>query len=394
MTHLLDQWLSAQLDTRKAQHRYRTRWLNSFPSPAEPAWHEGSAVDFSGNDYLGLSKAPQVCEALSEGAKRYGASATASPLVGGYFDVHQRLEALLAEWTQRPAALLFPTGFQANLGVLDALTHRASHCFHDRLNHASLLDGTRLSGAKSERYHHLDMIHLDKRMTAVSARQSVLQKVVISDAVFSMEGDIAPLPELAAVARQHAAWLVIDDAHGVGVLGKDGGGACVEASLSHEDVPIMIGTLSKALGGQGAFVAGSQALIDTLVQLARPYVFSTGLAPAQACAAEAAVHLCRDEPERRHQLHDVIHYFRAAAEAESLPLLPSRTPIQAIVTGDETRTLAIAESLKAQQLYVGAIRPPTVPIGKSRLRITLNATHTRQQIDRLVDSLAKEIQEH
>lgn len=369
----LEHWLSQKLEERKEQQRYRQRWQ-----------HQSGVVDFAGNDYLGFSQHPAVIKAATQAAERFGSSAAASPLVGGYCAIHQRLEERLAAWLGRERALLFPSGFQANLAVLDALSGRGDYCLHDRLNHASLLDGTRLSGARLERYAHLDSSDLEHRLTRLEGKQG--QRFIVSDGIFSMEGDIAPLNALGTLAGRHDATLMIDDAHGVGVMGNSGAGVC-EGSCPQQ-VAVVIGTFSKALGSQGAFVAGSQQLIEGLIQLARPYIYSTGLAPMAAAAADQAVQLAMEAPEHRDRLHHHIALFQQLARAAGLEPLPSVTPIQSLVVGDETRTMALAQRLLDDGLRVGAIRPPTVPNGSSRLRITLSARQRPDDIRRLVERLA------
>ncbi len=375
MSASLDAHLSTRLQQRHASGRHRCRTVRELPE---------RTLDFAGNDYLGLALDPRLHQALAEGARRYGAGATASPLIGGQLKIHERLEAALAELLDRPRALLFPSGFQANLGVIGALAGRGDHTFHDRLNHASLLDGSRLSGARLERFLHADAGDLDARLSRTKGTGA---RLVVSDAVFSMDGDIAPLAELARVSRAHGAWLVIDDAHGVGVLGPRGGGAASAAGLSLEQVPVLVGTLSKAFGVQGAFVAGSESLIDALIQFARPYVYSTGLAPALANGALEAARIITTEPEHRQRLGANIAHLRKMAQAAGLTLAPSTTPIQPLPIGDERATMALAQALAQDGTRVGAIRPPTVPLGGSRLRITLSARHRADQIEQLVERI-------
>lgn len=339
-------------------------------------------LDFAGNDYLGLARDPRVQTAQAEGARRFGAGAGASHLVSGHLAVHDALEDALAQWTGRQRALLFSTGYMANLGVLQALADSNTAVFQDRLNHASLLDGATLSGARSRRFHHRDSADLERLL----ARSSAAHKLVVSDGVFSMDGDVADIATLAHASQQHNAWLMIDDAHGLGVLGADGSG-CV-AGFDSQAVPILVGTLGKALGTAGAFVAGDAALIDHLTQFARSYIYTTAQPPSIAAATLEALTIVQREPEHRQRLQCHIDYFRQQAQALGLPLADSHTPIQPLLLGNEPRTMAWAAKLAQRGIHVGAIRPPTVPNGAARLRITLSARHSLSDIDRLIEGLS------
>lgn len=341
--------------------------------------------DFAGNDYLGLSRDPRLAEAMAEGARHYGGGARASHLINGHLAVHEALECRLAELTGRPRALLFSTGYMANLGVIQALCGPHTRVFQDRLNHASLLDGARLAGARSRRFHHADLADLERLLERSPADRP---RLVVSDGVFSMDGDVADITGLVATARRHAAWLMIDDAHGLGVLGERGDG-CVGRSHGIDEVAVLVGTLGKGLGTAGAFVAGSEALIEHLIQFARPYIYTTAQPPGVAAATLAALDILAEEPERRAHLHALIGRFRAAASELELPLMASATPIQPIVLGDNTTTLAWATRLAERGINVGAIREPTVPRGEARLRITLSAAHGDDDIDALIDALAE-----
>lgn len=356
---------------RQQTERWRTRQVA-----------KSNTLDFAGNDYLGLAQDPRVSEAQAAGARRYGAGAGASHLVSGHLEVHDALEEALAHWTGRERALLFSTGYMANLGVLQALADRHTALFQDRLNHASLIDGAALSGARSRRFHHRDAIDLESLL----ARSECTHKLVVSDGVFSMDGDIADLATLVEVSRQHSAWLMIDDAHGVGVLGDNGSG-CVGSTWNSTDVPILVGTLGKALGTAGAFVAGDAELIEHLIQFSRSYIYTTAQPPAIAAATLKALEIVQGEPERRDQLNANIAYFRHEALQLGLPLSESATPIQPLILGDETRTLSWALQLQQKSIQVGAIRPPTVPKGESRLRVTLSARHQHDDIDQLLAAL-------
>lgn len=367
--------LAAARADRHQTQRWRTRQVIKIGS-------SDSVLDFAGNDYLGLAHDSRVGEAQADGARRYGAGAGASHLVSGHLDVHDALEEALACWTGRERALLFSTGYMANLGVLQALADRNTAIFQDRLNHASLLDGAALSGARNRRFHHRDSNDLERLLI----RSDCPHKLVVSDGVFSMDGDIADIEGLASTCQRHHAWLMIDDAHGVGVLGENGSGS-VGSIWSSANVPILVGTFGKALGTAGAFVAGDAALIDHLIQFSRSYVYTTAQPPAIAAATLKALEIVQSEPELRAQLNANIAYFRHEALHLGLPLSDSATPIQPLILGEEARTLSWALQLQQKGIQVGAIRPPTVPKGESRLRITLSARHQRDDIDQLLAAL-------
>ncbi|WP_235041325.1 8-amino-7-oxononanoate synthase [Vreelandella profundi] len=371
---VLDAWqqrLSDARADRQRQHRWRTRQVLAR-----------STLNFAGNDYLGLAHDPRVSEAQAEGARRFGSGAGASHLVSGHLAIHDALEETLARWTGRQRALLFSTGYMANIGVLQALADSHTAIFQDRLNHASLIDGAALSGARSRRFHHRDAMDLENLL----GRSESEHKLVVSDGIFSMDGHIADIGALVTVSQRHNAWLMIDDAHGVGILGDDGSG-CVGSTWNSTEVPILVGTLGKALGTAGAFVAGDAALIDHLIQFSRSYIYTTAQPPAIAAATLKALEIVQGEPERRAQLNANIAYFRHEALRLGLPLSDSATPIQPLILGDETRTLSWAVQLQQKGIHVGAIRPPTVPNGEARLRITLSARHQRGDIDQLLAAL-------
>ncbi|PCF96871.1 8-amino-7-oxononanoate synthase [Vreelandella nigrificans] len=357
-------------EQRIREQRWRCRLVNTR------RW-----LDFAGNDYLGLAHDPRVQAAQAEGARRFGAGAGASHLVSGHLDIHDALEDALARWTGRERALLFSTGYMANLGVLQALADSHTAIFQDRLNHASLLDGATLSGARSRRFHHRDSSDLERLLS----RSTATHNLVVSDGVFSMDGDVADITALGQLSQQYNAWLMIDDAHGLGVLGNNGSG-CVEG-FNSDTVPILVGTLGKALGTSGAFVAGDAALIEHITQFARSYVYTTAQPPSIAASTLAALTIVQHEPEHRLRLQQHINYFRQQAEALGLPLGNSHTPIQPLLLGNELRTMTWATRLTELGIQVGAIRPPTVPKGAARLRITLSARHTPSDIDRLLEGL-------
>jgi 8-amino-7-oxononanoate synthase len=342
-------------------------------------------VDFSSNDYLGLASHPALARAMSECAARAGAGSGASHLVTGHGSEHARLEEELAAFTQRERALLFSTGYMANLAVMTALAGRHERVLLDRLCHASLIDGARLCGATLSRYAHADAAEAARLLDQDPAHTSLLA----TDGVFSMDGDLAPLPELARCATAHDLWLVVDDAHGLGVIGTRGGGVLEHFGLGTDAVPVLIGTLGKAFGSFGAFVAGSAALIEFLIQKARPYIYTTALPQPVAAATRAALAVARDEPWRRERLATLIGRFRTAARELGVPLLASTTPIQPVVLGSPAAALAAQRALASAGSWVVAIRPPTVPAGSSRLRVTLSAAHTETQVDALAEQLAR-----
>jgi 8-amino-7-oxononanoate synthase len=340
-------------------------------------------TSFANNDYLGLAAHPALVEALTRAAQAGGVGARAAHLLGGHRDEHARLEEALARWTGRERALLFSTGYMANLGAISALLGAGDLCVQDKLNHASLLDAATLAGCTLKRYVHADVASAGRQL----ATQAQAAALLVSDGVFSMDGDVAPLAELAALCRTQQATLLVDDAHGIGVLGPEGAGSLAEAGLTQDDAPILMATLGKALGVAGAFVAGSAALIDGLVQGARPFIYTTAMPPALAAAAHAAIEVARFEDWRRDRLRRLIAHFRAGAAERGIALLASRTPIQPVPVGSAEAALAAAAHLERAGFYVPAIRPPTVPAGRARLRVTLSAQHGEGDVERLLDAL-------
>lgn len=379
----LDQQLKAELDRLRAENLYRVRRVVDGPHGSAITVDGRRCVNFCGNDYLGLAADPRVAEAAREALARTGTGSGAASLVSGYNREHRALEEELASFLGRPRALLFASGWAANLGVLRALLGRNDTFVADDLNHASLIDGGRLSGAHYVRYPHADAAAAARAMQVGRGRV-----LVATDTVFSMDGDHAPLRGLAAACERHGATLMADDAHGFGVLGPDGRGAVAGAALSLDDVPIYMATLGKALGVAGAFVAGSETLVEYLVQRARTWVFSTAPPPALAAAARKALAIARAEPERRAHLTKLVERFRLAALDLGLPATDAPTAIQPVVLGSEARALRLSEFLVARGFWVAAIRPPTVPPGTSRLRITFSASHTEAEVDGLLAALA------
>jgi 8-amino-7-oxononanoate synthase len=341
-------------------------------------------IDFGSNDYLGLARHARLIEALGIAAKA-GVGARASHLLGGHHEAHEALQQGLADWIGQPRALIFSTGYMAAQGALTALLGRHDLCLQDRLNHACLIDGARLAGARLLRYRHLDADDARRRLAADRGRRAL----IVTDSVFSMDGDLAPLPQLAEAARSERAWLMVDEAHGVGVLGPEGRGACAAAGLDSGDVQVWMGTLGKALGGFGAVIAGSDDLIDTLVNGARSYIYTTALPPALASAMAVAVELARGADEERAHLQRLIAHFRAGAGELGWQLLQSATPIQPLIVGDSDAAVVMSKRLEAAGCYCPAVRPPTVPKGSARLRISLSAAHADGDVEALLRVLGR-----
>ena len=376
--------LAARLAARRADNLFRQRPLLQSPQGPEVVVDGQPLLAFCSNDYLGLANHPEVIRALQLGAQKWGVGGGASHLVIGHSQPHHALEEALAEFTGRPRALLFSTGYMANLAAVTALVGQGDSVLEDRLNHASLLDAGLLSGARFSRYLHNDAQSLAKRLDKAEGNS-----LVVSDGVFSMDGDLAELPALCAAARAKGAWLMVDDAHGFGPLGKNGGGIVEHFGLGLGDVPVLVGTLGKAFGTAGAFVAGSEELIETLIQFARPYIYTTSQPPAVACATLKSLELLRSEGWRREHLNALIARFRAGAAGLGLTRMDSPTPIQPLLIGDSARAVEFSRLLRERGLMVGAIRPPTVPAGTARLRVTLSAAHTVEQVDRLLAALGE-----
>ena len=379
----LDAKLKAQLAEREQAGLYRRRQVVESPQGMEVELDGRRYLNFSSNDYLGLASHPQVIAAMAEGARQWGVGSGAAHLVSGHSLPHHALEEELAEFTSRPRALLFSTGYMANLGVVSALLGRSDTVFEDRLNHASLIDAGILSRAKFIRYPHANVTDLLARLTAHPSGS----RLIVTDGVFSMDGDLAPLPALVQACQQTNAWLMVDDAHGLGTIGEQGRGSLEYFKLDSAAVPILVGTLGKAFGTFGAFVAGSEALIESLIQLARSYVYTTALPPAVAEATPASLRLIQAESWRREKLQALVQRFRRGASELGLPLLDSFTPIQPLVLGDAGRALSVSQHLRQEGFLISAIRPPTVPEGTARLRITFSALHEEQHVDRLLAAL-------
>lgn len=370
--------------------RLRARALDVRSSATGPlvTFDGRTLVNFCSNDYLGLAAHPALRDAAIDAITRYGVGAGSAALLGGWTDTHQECARRVARFLGRDRALLFSSGYLANLGTLATFADRHAEIFHDRLNHASLIDGVRLAGAKSIRYRHGDIDDLARRLAASTARQ----KLVVTDGVFSMDGDRAPIASIARIARDHGALLVCDDAHGFGVLGG-GRGLLYECGLGEADVPLLVVTFGKALGVSGAAVVGPDHLIEQLLQRARTFIYDTATPPALPAACIAAIDLLEADGSCVARLHANIASFHRALAARGLPVPASTTPIQPIVLGDDARALAAAAHLAAAGFYVRAVRPPTVPEGTSRLRICLSAAHATDHIEGLVAALARALHE-
>jgi len=378
--------LATNLDDIAQQGLYRSRRVIDSPQGINLEIDGRNIVNFCSNDYLGLANHPDVVEAFKSGADKYGVGSGSAHLICGHSAAHHALEEELAAFSGRDRALLFSTGYMANIGVISALLGRGDAVFEDRLNHASLLDGGLLSGARFKRYAHADVADLE-----INLGKTLGRKLVVTDGVFSMDGDFAPLDELAVAAKKHDAWLMIDDAHGLGVIGEHGGGIAEHYGLGQDDVPVLMGTLGKGLGTFGAFVAGSDVLIETLIQKARTYIYTTALPAAVAEATRASLKIAIAESWRRDKLKQLSERFRLGTEQLGLQVMPSSSAIQPILIGDSQSAVDISNALLEAGFLVSAIRPPTVPQGSARLRVTFSALHEEQHVDRLLDALAKTI---
>ncbi|MDF1762079.1 MAG: 8-amino-7-oxononanoate synthase [Oleibacter sp.] len=398
-----NQRLESALQARREQHLWRQRHTIDSPQGVLVRVEGQSLINFCSNDYLGL--ASQGGDDLARAAQTWQLGSGASHLVCGHSRAHHELEDALAAHTGYPKALLFSTGYMANLGVISALAQRGDRILQDKLNHASLLDGAQLSRATSTRYRHQDYAHLEQLLEDSAAQGSSNETLVISDSIFSMDGDLADASQLAQLCsasqsshrqnsnHQKPALLMIDDAHGFGVLGDHGGGVREAFNLTPEQLPVYVGTLGKALGGCGAFVAGSEALIDYLVQFARSYIYTTALPPALADAMLGNLERLKNNALRQ-QLRQRIAQFRFGANELGLPLMASNSPIQPLLIGSSDTAMVISEELRQRGFWVSAIRPPTVPQGQARLRVTLSAAHSAEQVEALLQALAVIKQAH
>ncbi|MDM8568354.1 8-amino-7-oxononanoate synthase [Thiotrichales bacterium HSG1] len=375
----MQNFLNSLLKQRKHNDLYRTRQVHSGIQSPTLLIDGNQYLSFCSNDYLGLASDLRLKNTWQIGAKKYGIGSGASHLITGHTSAHHSLELELAKYTKRERALLFSTGYMANLGVVTTLLGRHDAVFLDKLNHASLVDAAQLSQAKMYRYSNLET--LEHKLVNTTAKH----KLIITDGVFSMDGNIVNLPKIVELAKIHNAWVMVDDAHGLGVIGKTGRGTVELYDFGVEEVPILMGTLGKAFGVFGAFVAGSELLIETLIQSARSYIYTTALPPALVDTIRTSLVIVEAENWRRQHLCELITYFRN--QASNLPLMESSTPIQPIILGSSAIALKASKLLYERGIIVTAIRPPTVPKETARLRITLSALHSKEQIDKLIKAL-------
>jgi len=371
------------LQKRKNENLYRVNEIVDAHATPYITIDNVRYINFSSNDYLGLANDPQVVSSFVDAGKQYGVGSGAAHLVTGHHRLHHALEESIAQFTNRSRALLFSSGYMANIGLLQALCGPKSVIFADKLNHASLIDGAKLSGAKLKRYAHSDM----DRLESFLCQSNSAEKYIVSDGVFSMDGDTAKLKDILYLSKKYHANVIIDDAHGFGVLGENGRGICELHAAEADDSPILMGTLGKAFGTFGAFVVGSDVLIDWLIQSARSYVYTTAMPPAIAAASLQSLQIIHTQKQRRQHLHKLIVLFRSLASHAGLSIMPSETAIQPIIVGDEKHALEGSAKLRKSGFLVKAIRPPTVPKGTSRLRVTLSAKHSEQHITDLVAGL-------
>ncbi len=381
----LEAYLKEQLAERQTAGLMRTRDTFHSPQKASRLIHNQPCINFSSNDYLGLANDSRVAKEMMQAIKSHGVGSGASHLTSGHHVSHQALEEALAEFTGRESALLFSSGYMANMGVICALMKKGDAIFHDRLNHVSLLEAGLLSGAQSRRFPHLDYETLARRLSQCE----VEKRLVVTDGVFSMDGDQADLSRLSSLCQTHQAWLMVDDAHGLGVLGQQGAGSAESFHLSQDELPILMGTLGKAFGTAGAFVAGSKQLIETLIQLSKTYTYTTAMPPSIAQATLVSLGIIQSEPWRRDHLASLMERFRTGCQSRGITVMPSVTPIQPLIVGNLEQTVNICETLRRSGCWVSAIRPPTVPKGTSRIRVTLTAEHQCADVDTLLVELEK-----
>ena len=381
--YVIDPILS-DLQTIRQQGLYRSPRIINERNGAEIIIDGKALVNFSSNDYLGLAGHGEIKQAINEAALKHGSGSSASPLVSGKTSLHRELENKLARVTGRERALIFSCGYMANLGLIQGLIHAHRYTiFMDKLCHASIIDGAVLSRAKFKRYTHASV----ESLSTLLKDADIGEKLVLTESVFSMDGDVAPLVQISQVCRDSRSCLVVDDAHGFGVLGEKGMGALDHFHLSQDDVPLMMATFGKALGGQGAFVAGKEELIDILIQRARPYIYSTSMPVHNVAAAITSLDILQAEPKRRQSLKNIITYFKERSGFLGDKTYQNISPIQPIIIGDSDKTMKLCALMEQQGIFVTGIRPPTVPRNTSRLRITLTALHTTTQVDHLLEVL-------
>ena len=386
MPSQLNTYLRQKLETLESAHLYRRRRVVTSAQGRRIRVDARTLLNFCSNDYLGLANDPRVIRVFKQAADDFGVGSGASHLVSGHSRPHHQLEQDLASFTGRERALVFSSGYSANMAVIRSLVSVGDAVFQDRLNHASLLDGGWMSRANVQWFEHRHYLHLQQQLNQLP-KEGRENRLIISDGVFSMDGDCCDVSALVHLAKSHKAWLMIDDAHGFGVLGAKGVGCVDPQSYSSDEVPILIGTLGKAFGTAGAFVAGSEELIEWLIQKARNYIFTTAMPSAVALASLQSLQIIKTETWRREHLLSLIDRFVCGAKQLGLPLLPSTTPIQPLLLKDPAHSLALSEILEQRGIFASAIRPPTVPTNSARIRITLSAAHTEKDIDYLLDQL-------
>lgn len=382
-------WLLDDIEARKAQALFRQTVIMEGAQKPSIEIDNKAYLAFCSNDYLGLANHPSMIEAMHQSAQSYGVGSGASHLVNGHNREHQSLEEELADWLGYDRVMLFSTGYMANLGVIAALASKDTGVIQDKLNHASLIDGAKLAGAKMRRYLHCDLASASK-VLANAAQHQTRSSLLVTDGIFSMDGDRAPLSELAALCRQHEAIMMVDDAHGLACSGATGKGSMELEGLSADDVPLLVGTFGKAFGTSGAFVACSHDFADYLTQFSRPYIYTTAMSPAIVGATRASLAIIKSEEGQvlRQKLAANIAYFREAVGQLPVELMHSDTAIQPIMLGESELAIKVSNALKEKGIWCTAIRPPTVPKGSARLRVTLSAQHSFEQISHLVDSLS------
>jgi len=379
--------LRQELDQRQQQNLYRRRKVLQSPQGREIIIDGQVLLNFCSNDYLGLANHPEVKKAFIAAAHEYGVGSGSAHLVNGHCKLHHQLEEELADFCGYPRALLFSTGYMANLGVAQSLCGRGDSIIEDKLNHASLLDAAQLSGGKLVRYLHADYTSLQSQLETCRSNNSN-EILVSSDAVFSMDGDEADIKSMAQRCQQYDAWLMLDDAHGLGVLGDHGRGSLSHQLVTPQQVPIYMATLGKAMGTAGAFVAGSDDLIEYLIQTARSYIYTTAMPAAVAAASLASLNILRESDNKQQSLLHNISFFKQLAQQHGIALMPSDTAIQPILIGSAEQALELSQQLFDKGFHIAAIRPPTVPKNTARLRITLRADHAESDIQSLVSTLS------
>ena len=373
---------AGQLAKKKQNNLYRSRKMLQSKQDVLQTVNGKQVLAFCSNDYLGLASHSSLEVAFSQAAKQYGLGSGSSHLVNGHHQLHENLERQLAQFFGYEACLTYSTGYMANVGILDAICDKNTTLYQDKLNHASLIDGALLSSSKLKRYPHNEYEKLENWLSADDG-----QAMIATDAVFSMDGDMADLPKLAGLAKKHNSLLMIDDAHGVGVLGDQGRGCANHFGLTDKDVPIMMGTLGKAFGCSGAFVLASQEIIDYLINFSRTYIYTTAVPPALAFASSTALELVKNADAQRSNLQNLIALFKKSAQELGLVLWPSDTAIQPIMIGDSEKAMKISNLLLGQGILLTAIREPTVPKNTARLRVTLSASHSEQDVLKLIEAL-------